>query len=150
MMDIAAFLAEWTHGCSMRCFRREGSGLPETEPLAATVAPQNECLHCVERGASSLIDKIKKGACMQTLATTRMSSRGQVVIPEDIRNRLNLEAGAQFVVVGEDDVVILKTIKRPSMKEFDKLVREARRQAHAAGMKRTDISRAIARVRGRE
>ena len=69
---------------------------------------------------------------MKALATTRMSSKGQVVIPEDVRNRLNLQTGAQFVVVGEDDVVILKTIKRPSMKEFDDLVRRARRTARAS------------------
>lgn len=87
---------------------------------------------------------------MHAPATTRMSSKGQVVIPEEIRNRLNLEAGAQFVVVGEDDVVILKTIKQPSMKDFDRLVREARRQARATGMKRADVARAIAQVRGRE
>jgi antitoxin PrlF len=77
-----------------------------------------------------------------------MSSRGQVVIPEDVRKQLNLEAGVQFVVVGEDDVVILKTIKRPSMKDFDELVSRARRQVRASGMKRSDIARAIARVRG--
>ena len=87
---------------------------------------------------------------MQALATTRMSSRGQVVIPEDVRNRLNLEAGAQFVVVGEDDVVILKTIKRPSMKDFDDLVSEARRQARASGMKRSDVASAVARVRAQQ
>ena len=87
---------------------------------------------------------------MQAPATTRMSSRGQVVIPEDVRNRLNLEAGAQFVVVGEDDVVILKTIKRPSMKDFDDLVSKARRQARASGMKRSDVARAIARVRAQQ
>jgi len=52
---------------------------------------------------------------MQTLATTRMSSKGQVVIPEDVRGRLGLEEGVQFVVVGEGDVVILKTITPPSM-----------------------------------
>ena len=85
---------------------------------------------------------------MQTLATTRMSSRGQVVIPEDVRNRLHLEPGSQFVVVGEGDVVILKTIKQPSMKDFNDLVRKARRQARASGMKRSDIARSIARVRG--
>lgn len=87
---------------------------------------------------------------MQALATTRMSSKGQVVIPEDVRNRLHLETGAQFVVVGEDDVVILKTITSPSMKEFDGLALKARRQAHASGMKRTDVARAIALVRGRK
>ena len=43
---------------------------------------------------------------MATLATTKMSSKGQVVIPEDIRKRLNIKVGAQFVVVGEKDVII--------------------------------------------
>jgi AbrB family looped-hinge helix DNA binding protein len=87
---------------------------------------------------------------MQTLATTRMSSKGQVVIPEDVRKRLHLEAGVQFVVVGEDDVVILKTIQRPSMAEFDALVRKARQQVRASGMKRTDIAKAIGRSRERK
>lgn len=87
---------------------------------------------------------------MQALATTRMSSKGQVVIPEGVRNRLHLEAGAQFVVVGDDDVVILKTIQCPSMTEFDGLIRKARKQARSSGMKRTDITEAISRARGRK
>ena len=66
---------------------------------------------------------------MVNLATTKMSSKGQVVIPEDIRNRLNLQVGSQFVVVGEKDVVIFKSITQPSMKEFDKLIAKARKQA---------------------
>lgn len=87
---------------------------------------------------------------MQTLATTGMSSKGQVVIPEAIRNRLGLETGAQFVVVGDNDVIIFKTIKKPSMSEFDSLIRQARGQARISGMKRTDITKAISRVRGKK
>lgn len=87
---------------------------------------------------------------MQTLATTRMSSKGQVVIPEDIRIRLGLVTGMQFVVVGDNDVVILKTIQSPSMAEFDGLVRKARRQARASGMKPCDIAKAISHVRGKK
>ena len=87
---------------------------------------------------------------MQALATTRMSSKGQVVIPEDVRGRLGLEEGVQFVVVGEGDVVILKTITPPSMDIFDNLIRKAREQAKSTGMKRSDITRAIARVRTRK
>jgi AbrB family looped-hinge helix DNA binding protein len=86
---------------------------------------------------------------MTELATTKMSSKGQVVIPEDIRKRLGLEAGSQFVVVAGKDAVILKTISPPSMDEFDGLIREARRQAHKADMKQSDIKEAIAEVRGR-
>jgi len=86
---------------------------------------------------------------MTEIATTRMSSKGQVVIPEDIRKRLGLEAGSQFIVVAGRDAVILKTISPPSMDEFDELVRKARRQARKAGMKRSDIKKAVAEVRGR-
>lgn len=87
---------------------------------------------------------------MQTLATTRMSSKGQVVIPEDVRGRLGLEAGAQFVVVGEDDVVILKAITPPSMDAFDSLIRKARQQARTSGMRRSDVARAVARARAKK
>jgi AbrB family looped-hinge helix DNA binding protein len=37
---------------------------------------------------------------MADAGTQKMSSKGQVVIPEEIRDRLGLKAGAQFVVVG--------------------------------------------------
>jgi len=86
---------------------------------------------------------------MANLATTRMSSKGQVVIPEDIRKRLKLKPGSQFVVVGENDVVILKAISPPSMEEFDALIADARRQAKEAGLKRSDISAAVAKARAR-
>lgn len=86
---------------------------------------------------------------MSEPATTRMSSKGQVVIPEEIRNRLGLKPGSRFVVVGQRDVVILKALSPPSMDQFDKLIAEARRQAKRAGMKKTDVSAAVKRVRGK-
>lgn len=87
---------------------------------------------------------------MATVATTKMSSKGQVVIPEDIRKRLGFKAGSQFVVVGENDVVILKAISPSSMEEFDSLIDKARKQARQAGMKRSDIPAAIAKSRANQ
>jgi AbrB family looped-hinge helix DNA binding protein len=87
---------------------------------------------------------------MDALATTRMSSKGQVVIPEIIRKRLNLIEGVQFVVVGEEDMIILKAIVPPNLGEFDALIQEARKQAKAAGLKQTDIESAVAKARGRK
>lgn len=84
---------------------------------------------------------------MRSVATTKMSSKGQVVIPEGIRQQLRLEPGTQFVVLGEKDVVILKTVKAPTMKEFDRLVGKARAQAKAAGLKRAEVSAVAAEVR---
>ena len=79
-----------------------------------------------------------------------MSSKGQVVIPEGIRKRLNLKTGSQFVVLGEDDVVILKAISPPSMEEFDALIVKAREQGKIAGLKQSDVAAAIAKVRSRK
>jgi len=79
-----------------------------------------------------------------------MSSKGQVVIPEEVRKALGLTSGAQFVVVGEGDVVILKRITPPSMSEFDDIVAEARRQARQAGMKRSDVAVAVKAHRARK
>jgi AbrB family looped-hinge helix DNA binding protein len=89
-------------------------------------------------------------AKMANIATTKMSSKGQVVIPEEIRKRLKLKKGSQFVVVSEKDVVILKAISPPSMDEFDALIADARKKAKEAGMKRSDIEAAIVDARGRK
>ena len=85
---------------------------------------------------------------MTSIATTKMSSKGQVVIPEEIRKRLGLEAGAQFVVIAEKDTVIMKAITPPSMDEFESLLSEAKTQAKAAGLKQRDVKSIIDEVRG--
>lgn len=85
---------------------------------------------------------------MTQVSTTKLSSRGQVVIPEEIRRRLGLEPGAQFVVLGEGDTVILKAIRAPDLSEFDSLLARARAAAAEAGLQQSDVARAIGRVRG--
>jgi AbrB family looped-hinge helix DNA binding protein len=84
---------------------------------------------------------------MSALATTRMSSRGQVVIPETIRNEMGLEAGAQFVVISQGDAVMLKRLSNPSAEEFAVLHERLRRKARAAGLTKKNVAEAIAKVR---
>jgi AbrB family looped-hinge helix DNA binding protein len=79
-----------------------------------------------------------------------MSSKGQIVIPDAIRKQMNLKPGVEFIVLGEDDVVILKTITAPGMDEFDGLIKQARQQAKLAGLKRAEISAALSSARGRK
>ena len=84
---------------------------------------------------------------MRNLDVTRMSAKGQIVIPGDIRQDLGLEAGTKFIVVAEGDTVILKKIGRPSMAEIDKLFKESRKFSRQAGLKKSDIKNAIHRSR---
>lgn len=82
-----------------------------------------------------------------TVATTRLSSKGQIVIPEPVRHELGLKPGAQFVVTGERDVVILKVVSAPAVSDFSKLVARVRRQARRARVKKADVARIVRKVR---
>jgi AbrB family looped-hinge helix DNA binding protein len=84
---------------------------------------------------------------MEKFATTRLSSKGQVVIPEIIRNKLNLSAGTEFIVIGEGDVLILKSITPPDFESFEKLINRARSEAKDVGLSRADINKAISKAR---
>lgn len=86
---------------------------------------------------------------MAAYATTKLSSRGQVVIPEEIRNNLGLSEGDQFLVIGEGDAVILKVITPPKLEEFHELLSQARTEAKRTGIKKADLKSAIAKVRRR-
>jgi AbrB family looped-hinge helix DNA binding protein len=119
-----------------------------THQICPNSSPEIRCL--TDDPAQTIILPVRlyrKGVSMVELATTKMSSKGQVVIPEEIRKRLGLEAGAQFVVVADKDTVILKAISPPAMEEFDSLLAEARKQARKAGMKQADIEPIISEVR---
>ena len=89
---------------------------------------------------------------MSQFATTKMSSRGQVVIPEDIRLLLGLSNGSQFVVMADKDkdVVILKAIQPPRMSEFSEIVGEIRKQVKIAGLTERDLEEAIREERGKK
>lgn len=84
---------------------------------------------------------------MTAAATTTLSSKGQVVIPEEIRERLGLKAGAQFVVVADRDVVIFKVLDPPTLGEFASLVARARHAAKRSGLRPADVAQAVAKVR---
>ena len=84
---------------------------------------------------------------MTTAATTTLPSKGQVVIPEEIRIQLGLEAGAQFVVIADRDVVIFKLLEPPSLREFTSLVGCARQLAKQTGMTRAGIANSAKNVR---
>lgn len=85
----------------------------------------------------------------QDFATTKMSSRGQVVIPEAVRSEMGLKPGSKFVVLWHDDVVMLKVISPPSREVFTILQKRLQLQARKKGLKRKDISKAITKVRRR-
>ena len=69
-----------------------------------------------------------------------MSSKGQIVIPKDLREELGIDAGTNFVVFGKEDTLILKKVNVPTAKEvFEKVHRWGTALAKKKGWKESDV-----------
>jgi len=84
---------------------------------------------------------------MAAFATAKLSSKGQIVIPEEVRVTMGLKEGTQFVVIGDKDTVILRMITPPSQEEMQHLLAESRAYAKKVGLKKTDVKKAIRKAR---
>jgi len=73
---------------------------------------------------------------MRSPFTTRISSRGQVVIPDAIRKALSLEAGTTFIVLAQNDTIVLHRLQEPPWQFFDAMIKKAETQGrqHDAAM----------------
>ncbi len=84
---------------------------------------------------------------MEKIEVTSLSSRGQVVIPQEVRERLGLNEGEKFIVIGEKDTIVLKKLELPLFKGFDTLLKKTREFAKKRNLKEKDIGEAIKKVR---
>lgn len=84
---------------------------------------------------------------MENIEITSVSSRGQVVIPQSLRDRLKIHEGEKFVIIGEDNTIVLKKLEMPSFSGIDKLLKKTREFAKQKGLKETDVSEAISKAR---
>jgi AbrB family looped-hinge helix DNA binding protein len=77
---------------------------------------------------------------------TRASSKGQVVIPQDIREELGIKEGTPFAIAVQDRTIVLKKIELPKMswKEATKPFRTA---ATKSNFTKEDLNNLIAEVR---
>ena len=54
-----------------------------------------------------------------SIDTTKLSAKGQIVIPVDVRNKLQLETGNKLFVMASEDAIILQ--KSNSLNDKDKI-----------------------------
>jgi len=79
---------------------------------------------------------------------TRISEKGQVVIPSSLRKEMGINKSDQFMIFGEDGTVILKKIDKPVIKKsFDEIAKPLRMMAEKTGLTKKDLEKAIRDVR---
>jgi AbrB family looped-hinge helix DNA binding protein len=86
---------------------------------------------------------------MDPIEVTKLSSKGQVVLPQGIRKKLRLAVGAKFVVLGEGDLVILKKLEVPDQEQLKQLLKETRMYAKKTGFRKSDVAKLIKQVRNK-
>ena len=79
---------------------------------------------------------------------TRISEKGQVVIPSSLRKEMGIKKSDQFMIFGESGTLILKKIEIPAIKKtFDEIAKPLQQAAKQAGLTRADVKKAIKDVR---
>jgi AbrB family looped-hinge helix DNA binding protein len=69
-----------------------------------------------------------------------VSSKGQIVLPVEMRKKLGIEAGSKLAAYAWGDIIILKPIDIPTEDDFRKSLNEAAAWAKEAGYKEDDVS----------
>lgn len=82
---------------------------------------------------------------------TKMTSKGQVVIPQNVRKDKSLKEGERFLVYDIDDSIVLKRIKdlekSKNIDEFEEAFASMWKTAKARGLTKKDADKEIKQYR---
>ena len=76
---------------------------------------------------------------MSEIETTTTSPKGQIVIPQSIREELGIQPGTKFAVYGKNDTIIFRRISLPKKEDFERLVDFGTKFAKEKGITEKDI-----------
>jgi len=80
---------------------------------------------------------------------TKLSSKGQIVIPREIRTSMNLREGTPFAVIKQDNTILLKKIEMPKIKTWEEASAPFKKAAKKSGFRKEDLDKIILEVRKR-
>ena len=68
-----------------------------------------------------------------------VSSKGQVVLPVSIRDRLSIRDGDKLAAFASDDVIMLKVLRMPTAEDFKADLDQAQQWAASVGYTEADV-----------
>ena len=85
---------------------------------------------------------------MAETAVTRVSTKGQVVIPLELRDKMKISPKDEFLIYGENDTILMKKIVKPKLEEsFIELNKRLSKKMKQNKITRKDVEEAIKEVR---
>ncbi len=74
---------------------------------------------------------------------TRISSKGQIVIPSELREKMNLEEGNLLIISDSDDSICMKKIELPKIKSWRETTKPFREAARKSNFSDGDLKKLI-------
>lgn len=79
-----------------------------------------------------------------SLDFTRLSEKGQIVIPSQMRKKMNLKEGTRFVILTLDDTIVLRKLELSQEKtRLKQLLAKSREKAERLGFSQNEIEQLI-------
>ncbi len=83
---------------------------------------------------------------MMATSLTKVSSKGQIVIPKDLRERLNLKEGDTLLVYSTGSMLVIRKVARQES-ILSVIAEPVRKKIKRLGLTRKDVIRAIEQAR---
>lgn len=84
---------------------------------------------------------------MTAFDITSLSSKGQVVIPNNLRKELGMVTGIKLIVFTDGSNLLLKPVQAPKIENFQKLIKESRALVKGKKIKPSDVKKMIKQIR---
>ena len=83
------------------------------------------------------------------VSITKISSKGQIVIPSEIREKMNLEEGNIMIISDSDGSICMKKIELPKIKSWKEATKPFRESAKKSNFSNEDLKKLIEESKAR-
>jgi len=84
---------------------------------------------------------------MNKMQVTSVSSKGQIVIPNDIRETIGISTGTKLIILTDGNNLLLKPIQDPDFDTFRNLIKESKKLVTKIGLKKANVKKLISQIR---
>lgn len=84
---------------------------------------------------------------MYSIETAKLSSKGQMVIPDSFRKRYGWTPGITLMLIGTGDSIVIQPMPQPNPTIIGKAVAEAKRENSAVGERLSSARKRLAAVK---
>lgn len=84
---------------------------------------------------------------MATFDVTSLSSKGQIVIPNNLRKQLGMTPGIKLIIFTDGSNLLIKPMQTPKIENFQNLIKKSRELVQKEKIKPANIKKFIKQVR---